>query len=109
MREDDKIHNLCVARNLLLIARSKAANADSAQQRFHFVITERTALDARGRTDALDRGDASQRGEPFGRQRSSRAPRAAELLNACEEPHHARRELRRFGREYGHIDSQIYP
>ena len=107
VRLRDEIHNLRVARNLLLVARLEPADAGPAENRFDLLIGERAALDARGRADALDGGDVSERIQPLGRKPARGPPRPSKRLDARQEAQHAGGEGRRVGWEQFHINIQI--
>jgi len=59
----DRLHDLGIASDLLLVAHGEQAEPDIRQQLLDLPIAKLGTFDTGRRTDALDRGDAAQAGQ----------------------------------------------
>src|SRR5574340_662341 len=78
---EDRLHDLGVAGDLLLIARGERADPDIGQQLLNLPVAEPGALDPGRGTDAFYGGDAAQPRQAFRRDPSDRPPSALELVD----------------------------
>ena len=100
---EDRLHDLCVAGNLLLVAGAEGLDVQVRQQPLHLPIRQLAALDAGRGADALDGRDPAQRGEPLRRQRPQGAPSTLELIDLGDEGEHLRGNL-----QGGEVDHRLF-
>jgi len=105
---EDKLHDLAVSGDFLLVAGGERLDFEIGEQPLDLPVGKLAAFDAGGGADAFDGGDPSQRRQPFGGERAERALGALELVDFGDQPEDFGRDLEPVGIEEVEAHTQIY-
>ena len=91
----DRLHDISITGNLLLIARRKRADPDIRQQRLDLTVGELGAFDAGRRTDAFNGRNTTQTGQTFRCNPPDRSPCSLEFIDLRDQRQYLRRNAQR--------------